>query len=943
MRLNGTEIAAIALCIPQVAYAQDVNSTDRTNEPAGPIVAADAADQADEDTGEIVVTGSRAALNGFSAPSPTLVVGRETIDQQSAATIAQVLYQEPAFRATKSPGGNAINFSSPGQATADLRGLGPQRTLVLVNGSRVVPAAASVNASTPVTTDLNLIPTLMIDRVETVTGGASAQYGSDAISGVVNILLRRKMEGIELTGQLGISEQGDNFNWRIGAVGGFAFGGGRGNVVASAEYNDSKGLGDIYSRDWGRDEYMIVSNSAFATNGLPANILASNVHNNVGAGGVILGPASFPLRGFTFNADKTLRPFDAGTLNNGTYQIGGEGRSSTVGVSLLPPVRRFTSYARVQYEVSDALTAFLEGGYAESRGTLSGAIARFNSANIQAANPFVPQAVRNALPAGVTTFQLAKTFYDLGNAQFMAENKTPHIMAGVEGQLGADWSYDAHYSWGENRFRNDVSNNLIQSRLNFALDAVRDPATNAIVCRATLPGASFNAAATGCQPLDPFGPTSASPEAAAYVNGSGWSTSLYTQDTAAINVRGEPFSTWAGPVALAFGGEYRKETQVVRADPISGAGGFALVANVGPFAGEFDVAEGYVETIVPLARDASFAHALDINGAIRYADYSTVGGQTSWKVGGVYEPFEGFRLRATRSRDIRAPAIWERSGPGSIIVNLITVRGVSARIPQNVTVGNPNLLPERGDTFTAGLVIEPPSIPRFRASLDYFDIRLSDAITSLTAASIGTLCTLGEQQFCNYITFNPAGTTPISVASPQVNLAQLQTQGLDGVVNYSLPIGGDATVSAAVSGSYVFHSYVNTGAVGSTRIDRAGENGQANPGAVPRFRANASLTYRNDVFSLTGQANYISSGNIDNSYNTAPALTINDNSVPAVVYFNAYGSISVAPEMELTFAIHNLLDKDPPPVPYPIFITPVNGVYYDKVGRAFQIGANLKF
>jgi outer membrane receptor protein involved in Fe transport len=952
VRLRTALAAATALTI--LASAGPVRAQDTTQQAADPAAATGNSDRrapasapvVDPADGLIVVTGSRAALNGFSAPSPTVVVSREIIAQQSAATIAEVLYQDPAYRATKAPSSNGINFSNPGQATADLRALGPQRTLVLVNGSRVVPSASSVNAGVPVTTDLNLIPTLMIDRVETVTGGASAQYGSDAVSGVVNILLRRKVQGVELTGQAGISERGDNFNWRIGGIGGLAFGEERGHVVVSAEYNKNKGVGDIYTRDWGRQEYMIVSNAAFATNGMPANIVAPNVHNNIGAAGVILSGVP-GLTNFTFNADKTTRPFNSGTLNNGTFQIGGEGQTATVGIDLVPPVRRLTTYGRAQYELSDAAIVILEGGYAESHGTLNGAIARFNSATIRRDNAFLPAAVRNLLPAN-GTFQLSKTFYNFGNAHFVAVNKSPHVTFGLEGKFGGNWSYDAHYSWGENKFRNDVTNNLITARQNFALDAVdqgllqNGTANGNIVCRATLPGATFNAAAAGCAPLDPFGPTSGSAAAQAYVNGSGTSTSVYKQNSAAFNVRGEPFSTWAGPVAFAFGGEYRKESQVVKADSISGTGGFALVANVGPFAGKFDVTEGYVETIIPLAKDVGFAKSLDINGAIRYADYSTVGGQTSWKVGAVYEPIDGIRLRTTRSRDIRAPAIWELNGPGSNIVIPITVRGVFARIPQNTTVGNPNLKPERGDTFTVGAVVEPPSLRGFRASLDYFNIKLSDVITSLAGSTIGNLCTLGEQQFCNYITF--AGTTPVALAAPQLNLAKQQTKGLDGVLSYTLPLGtGSSSLNLSLSGTYVFHSYLNSGSAGSTRIDRAGENGQGNSNAVPTFRGNGSLTYRSDLFSLTGQLQYLSKGKIDNTYNTTPALSINDNHVPAVVYVNAYSTVHVTNKIEITFSIRNLFDKDPPPAPYTVYLTPVNGIYYDKIGRSFQGGVNLKF
>ncbi|WP_162806683.1 TonB-dependent receptor domain-containing protein [Sphingosinicella terrae] len=937
-----TFVGGVAVATPAAAQTTEDPQDETTNLPEADVGPAPAPAQAEAPTAQadIVVTGSRAAVNGFSAPSPTLVVGSELVDQQSAATIAQVLYQVPAFRATRSPSANAINFSSPGQAMADLRGLGPQRTLVLVNGSRVVPSAASVNASAPVTTDLNVIPTLMVNRVEIVTGGASAQYGSDAVSGVVNILLHRRMEGLRLTAQAGIAEAGDNFNYRLGAIGGFDFADGRGHFVASVEYNDSKGVDDIYARDWGREEWMIVSNSAFATNGLPANIVAPNVHNNVGAGGVILGPVGFALRGFTFNDDGSVRRFDSGSLNNGTYQIGGEGRTSTVGISLVPPVRRFTSYARLEYEFSEALTASVEGGYAETRGILSGGIARFNSQVISRDNAYLPAAVRAAMDAqGLTSFTLAKTFYDMGNARFEASNDTPHLMVAVEGDLGGSWHYDAHYSWGENRFRNDITNNLLGANIAFAVDAVVDPATGRIVCRAALAG---NPAAAGCVPINPFGPNATTPEAQAYVNGSGWSTSLYTQDAAAVNVRGEPFSTWAGPVSIAFGGEHRRETQRVEADPVSGNRGFALVGNVGTFRGAFDVTEGYVEAIVPLARDLPFARALDLNGAIRYADYSTVGGQTNWKVGAVYEPVDGLRLRVTRSRDIRAPAIYELFGPGSVLVNLITVNGISARVPQNVTVGNPDLDPEKGDTFTAGMVIEPRGIPNLRASIDYYEIDLDSAITSISAGTIGSLCTLGQTQFCDYITFNGAGV-PVSVTAPQQNIGSLRTNGIDAVLNYRLPLGGGASLSAALSGTYVFHSYVNSGAPGSVDIDRSGENGQANAGAVPRFRGNASLTYADTLFSLTGQVVFVSSGTIDNSYNTAPALTITDNDVPAIAYVNLYSTINITPDAELSFTVNNLFDTDPPVVPYPVFITPTNGVYYDKIGRAFQVGVNLRF
>jgi len=541
----------------------------------------------------------------------------------------------------------------------------------------------------------------------------------------------------------------------------------------------------------------------------------------------------------------------------------------------------------------------------------------------------------------INTFTLSKVFYDQGNAFYEIRNRTPHGLIGAEGSLGGTWQYDFHYSYGENQFHGDVSNNLLAAQLAFALDSVVNPANSQIVCRATLPGASFNAAAAGCVPLNPFGPDSSTPEAQAYVNGRGWSESLYKQHSAGLNFRAQPFSTWAAPVSIAFGAEYRHESQVVTADPIAANGRFAGNGNVGTFAGSFEVIEGYFEAIVPLARDTAFARSLDINGAIRYADYSSIGGQTNWKVGAVYEPVDGLRFRVTRSRDIRAPAIFELESPGANTATNVAVNGVTARIPVNATLGNPDLKAERGDTFTAGMVIEPVSIPRLRVSLDYYDINLKDGITSLQGATIGNLCTLGQQQFCDFITFN--GTTPVSVVAPVQNIGLLRNKGIDGVLSYSVPVGsGDQTLNIMLSANYVLNALINSGVPGTPPIERAGENGQTNVGSMPRFRGTASLTYRQPEFSITAQGQFISAGTIDNTYNTTPATTININDVPAIGYLNLYSTINIAPRIKFTLAINNVLNQDPPIVPSLNFSTPTNGAYYDKVGRSFQVGVNLQ-
>lgn len=925
---------------------------------------------------EIVVTGSRTAAAGFNAPSAVSVVGSEDIRRQAPTTIAEVLAQEPSFKASRSAGGNGNNFSSPGQATADLRGLGGQRTLVLIDGSRIVPQAPAVNTGVPVTTDLNVIPTNMIERVEVVTGGASAQYGSDAVAGVVNLILRKKFEGLELNAQSGISQEGDNFRYKIGAVGGVSFADGRGNLVVSGEMTQSSEINDVYSRKWGARAGMAISNPNLNTTnpnlpgfGLPALIASDNVFNSNSIGGQIT-TTGFRYTNYTFEDNGTIRPLNVGAFQNGGFQLGGEGFSRTKGSSLTPGVKRYVAYARFSYEFSPALTLIAEGGYSKTDAFFSGGAPNTtgNGFTIQRDNAYLPQVVRDAMFAdtsvlgGRTSITVARTFTeDLGNINFNVTNKTPHGTIGVEGDLGGSWHYDAHYSYGQNEFRSDFTNNFTSlsgaNPYSFAVDAVFNGAGQ-IVCRATRDG-STNPLAAGCVPLNIFGPTAglrSQPGAIDYVNRSGFNAVMYKQHSAAFNLRGNLFSTWAGPIAVAAGGEYRKESQDLTADALATASRF-VIGNAAPFSGKFDVKEGYFEALVPLARDVPFLKSLDVNGAIRYADYSTAGGQTTWKVGGVWEPVDGLRFRVTRSRDIRAPALYELFSKGSQTLTSLTVDMdgpgplplFSGLIPQNRTIGNPALRPEKANTLTLGVVAQPRGIPGLRASVDYYNIDLRDAIDSLSAATIGSLCTGGDQTFCNIITTNSVGV-PISLSTGFRNLGSFKSSGIDMAVSYRMGLGSETSLTTRFSGTYALHVYVNPGTPGAASVDRSGENGQANLGAIPRFRGNVTETLESGPFSLSAQLLFISAGTNDNLYTTERGsnglwgpLSINDNSVPAFAYINLFSSFKVNDQFEFGINIDNLLNKDPAFVPYQTQGQATSGAYYDKIGRTFEVTARVKF
>ena len=916
-----------------------------------------------EELTEIVVTGTRAARDGYQAPSPTNVISAAVIDNQAATGLGEILEQTGMVKGTRNPNSNAVNTASPGQWTADLRGLGGQRTLVLVDSSRIVPFAPASNLSVPTTTDLNLIPTLMVERVETVTGGASAQYGSDAVSGVVNILLRRKFEGVRVRAQTGISEEGDAEEKRVGVLAGLNSSDGRAHLVFSADWVDNDGVGDIYSRDWGRRETMIVS-----TPGNPSLTWGDGVHTALGVGGIInqgrnaanTANVAFSLTGQTFNPDNTIRPFQYGyPLSPGTTastMIGGEGESITKGVSLVPGVERYSGYARFGYDFSDNLYGYASLGYSQSTGYLTAAQPRLTPTQlfIRAGNPFLPAAVSTAMTAqGVGGFRMTRQGNDLGNNSYEVENKSPRFTAGLEGSFANGWDWDAHASFGRNDYIYDSKNNPIVANLAFAVDAVRDSNGN-IVCAATIPGhPRFDAAAAGCVPLNLFGEGNASADAIAYMQGDPHAKVVYDQKTFGANLSGKLFATWAGEIAVATGVEYRDEKEDVTADPIATAGGY-FTGNNSPYSGSFDVSEGYVEAIVPLARESTLAKLIDLNLAYRYADYSTVGGMDAWKAGLVWEPFDSLRFRVSRSRDIRAPAINELYSPGAAVTNNITMINIndvgSANpavrnyvIPQRTAGGDVNVEAEEGDTKTIGFVFSPVEgvLHGFNFSMDYYDIQLDKAITNLNGANIANLCISGVRSFCNLFTFNAAGD-PTALNAGSINLGSFQQKGYDLQLDYSHPIG-DGTWSISYTGTFVTDSIVDTGLPGAAPVDRAGEHGAANFAAVPDLRGNLSTTYKTPTWSATVQGVHVSSGRLDNLYNTPGNPTISKNDIPSYVLFNVYGSYNLGDHIRLFGTIRNALNRDPVLTPYTVLNAPVYGAYYDKVGRQYSLGLDVTF
>jgi iron complex outermembrane receptor protein len=956
---NGCSGLAVAACLtvlatpataqvqqesPAEAEAPEVQTpTTEGRPPQGQVPGEVEATTGDEEAA-IVVTGSRLAT-GFVAPTPVTAIAEEAIERRAAATLGEVLDQIPSFRTSDSPSTWGVTSRGGAQINPDLRGLGASRTLVLVDGRRHVPTESSGSV------DIKLIPTLLVEQVEVVTGGASAAYGSDAVSGVVNFILKDRIEGIHGTVQFGISEQGDGQEYRGSLASGFTFGGDRGRFVAGFDYLKIEGVGTQITRDWGRKEVGLITNPNFATNGLPNFIIAEDVRSAITTpGGLIV---SGPLRGIAFGPNGTTYQYNFGQVF-GSTMIGGSGQYDNENVLALlgTPLESLNGMAKLEYDISDAIEVFGEVsfGFSEVLGATQENRDRGNLV-IRRDNAFLPESVRAAMVTNnLQTITIGRVSNDVGKIQLDRDGELLRGVIGAKGKLGGDWTWDAYYQHGEYDFSLEMGpNNRRQDEFRLAVDAVRN-GNGQIVCRSTLTNPS-----NGCIPVNVFG--NGSLVVNDYVFGSALFNLNTKQDAFAANVQGTPFSTWAGPVAFAAGAEYRKDRVVGTSDDVSqrvnpnGSIGGWILGNQLPFSGTVKVWEAYAEGLVPLLADVPFGNELNVSGAVRRTHYSTSGTVYTWKVGGTYKPHEDVRFRVTRSRDIRAPNIaelYERGGSSNTNV-FDPVLGQSIQI-RELNQGNPELKPEIANTLTAGVVFQPSFIPRLAMSVDYYDIQLKDAIDTIGAPSLAQGCFAGNQLYCESITFNADGTIAF-ITNSRLNLASVDTSGFDLELSYGFRpewLGGDIRLRALAT-RVTELKYTNP----NGEQNRLGQVSDVNRTyGVPKWAGNFSVDYDAERWNLGLQARLIGPGKFSTIYTegAGAALTVNDNKVPAYVYLTLTSSyefeLANGRSVQLFGVVNNLTDTDPPFLPSGAAggarESSTNPVFYNVIGRYFRIGARFK-
>ena len=928
---------ALMTAAAQAAAAGAAQPSSQESGPPHGTVASTAPDSQGKSNAEIVVTGTR-LRSGLTTPTPVTVSSAEQLRASNPGLLGQAVAELPEFRASTSA---ASATQSPqrenGASFLNLRGLGAQRTLVLLDGRRFVSSSSS---GIP---DVNLFPQDLVQRVDIVTGGASAAYGSDAVAGVVNFVPDKTFTGIRLTTEGGVSQYHDDGLKSAALTAGKSFADGEGHFIASAEYFRQDGIQSDSGRRIVDARYGLASSGVAS----PSQIIAAPLNFQITYGGLV---TNGPLANMRFLPGGELAPYSFGTNQSPGLQVGGDGASAPF--DPIAAIERYTAFSRVQYRMNN-LTFYAEGSYAQSTTQYNliypqqGLTA--TSFTIYNGNAFLPADAAAELGA-TPSFTLKRLSRDFGSVHVATRSRTYRAIGGLDWDIGSGWKASAYYMHGQNDYRNTISNDVIRRNLYAAADAVINPATGQIACRSALAGLD-----PGCVPIDLFGEGAPSSAALNYVLGKSVGNLRLKEDVASAIINGSPFSLPAGPFDIAAGTEYRREagaqtddaitTSVVNATGVrgvpasltNGVPGAFEYNNAQPFAGHYDIKEGFLEVNAPILKDMTLARSLSLNGAIRVIDYSTAGTVFTWKAGASYEPFADLRFRVTRSRDIRAANLAERFTGLQAAPSLVTYHGVSTPV-LGLRSGNPNLKPEKADTLTVGAVYRPSFLPGVGISVDYYNIDLKDAIQQLTNQQTADFCANGSTAACSEISVDPSGQ--LNIATPTLNLASIKNRGVDFEFDYSGHIGTTAVGIRGLAG-YLAKQLTRV-AGGGAPIDRAGDVGVS---GLPHWTGSVQLTASKGHFSGFVQERIVGGGKIDNTLTPAQLA---DNHVGAVFYTDVTikqrFSTGTQHSLDLFVTVNNLFARNPPIAPTSPFgvYRSTNPSVYDIVGRFITVGAKVE-
>jgi iron complex outermembrane receptor protein len=788
----------------------------------------------------IIVTGSRVISDVANAPTPVTVISAAQLRATTPTNLPDGLNKLPIFQGSQiigRPGDGQQNFSSN---TLNLRNFGVQRTLVLLDGHRATPSNSDGSV------DVDTLPQMLVSRVDIVTGGASAVYGSDAVTGVVNFVLDKKFSGLKADFNSGISTYGDAASINLGVAGGTDLFGGRGHIETALEYRRRDPVNQS-ARPYGPPaNFGALVGTGTAAN--PFNTIANGRRPNSSFGGLVQGcvPACPGANQQQFVATGVLGPFNPGipgatdangnpTAGTSNLNSGGDGAYSPFG-QVFNGYRQATIFSRFSYDLADNVTFYLQG-----QGSEAYSFGWYFPQKIQPGagqadlfyknNPFLPAAVQAQLGNNGTnplqlataspavqpsnTFQLGEFLVGNGQTETNATgsvNRVLSVQAGLDGTVMAGrFGWNLFYTHGENRLAVDLINNQNLQNMYAAEDAVLTPA-GTVACYAATQAATA-ARYANCVPINPFGPTAVTQNAFNYV----FQTTNFHQtnvlDDFGGSIAGKIADDWAGPITAALSGEMRSNSYDISTNVPSSTfvdcTGLRLCnaslpsysqAVLQPVHASQDVWELALEGDVPVIKDVPLVQAFNLNLAGRYTHYSVSGPAQTWKIGFNWNVVDTLRLRGTTSIDIRAPTLDDLFRPATILQNVFTDLHVD--LPDGThyagttafsSQGNTGLMPEVARTYTVGAVWTPDFIPGLSMSLDYYRIHMSNAIGQIApSTTIQTICEQsgGASIYCaNYQRPGPFADRTIAnfatkLLTFNLNTASTRTEGWDFESNY---------------------------------------------------------------------------------------------------------------------------------------------------------------
>tara|TARA_R110000782_G_scaffold182437_6_gene272732 strand:+ start:75312 stop:78185 length:2874 start_codon:yes stop_codon:yes gene_type:complete len=940
-------ILATALLSPSIAYAQD--------EPQG-------AQEAGGSENVIIVTGTRIARPDMESASPVSVVTSEQIKLAGSAGVEEFLRDIPQAVAAI---GSSTNNGNEGAATVDLRNLGEERTLVLVDGKRFVPYDAAGIV------DLNMIPSALVERVEVVTGGASAVYGSDAIAGVVNFIMKKDFQGIEADAQYGLTDRGDGRTTQLSLTAGTNFADGRGNITLNGTYSKQQA---VYQGDRKFSEEALAA-ADFSPGGSFTNA----------PGFLDLGPDGYQ---FTSSGDLTdlgVNPDAFAPFNFNPFNL------------LQTPHKKYTATVLANYELSDTIEFYGRGSYAKSKVTtiIAPTGTFFFPFDINYMdNPFLSDQARNIISTydddsdGIVSAAIGRRLTELGTRDSIYENEAWQIVGGFKGDLSPTLHWEVFAQYAKTKRSQDFVNDVAYDRLFQAVQATGTSANPVCVDPSD-----------GCVPANIFGPGNLSEAAADYIRLDLHEDNRTTQFVTGGFLSGDlPFTVpMAGkPGAFVVGVEYRKETSKARPDANLAAGNSIGFGSSTPIDAQYDVKEAYGEIKLPLVTDSPFVQELSLEGGVRYADYKnkvkTLGVSNSytnwsWKLGGDWKPIDDIRFRVMYQRAVRAPNIEEIGQPltpstgdadfdpcagtnpvgnaaltqlcidtGVPAGNIGSVGGPISGQINNFVGGNAALLPEKSSTWTIGAVLQPTALRGFTATIDYFDIKVEDAILQIPEQSVLDICYDIEQDasgdFCSLISRSPTGRlngdTTVGVDVRRRNIGMLRARGIDFAVQYRFDMGNAGNLRLAANVTRQLKSDLQF--ADQLEVNHcAGLVGTICLSPDPKWRWVQTTTWNKG--GLTLQLRWQHLGKLTNDSVAFGDALPSDFVVPSIKsydYFDLSGNLEVTKQFSLRGGISNLFDKKPPVVGNDYGGTTENSgntypATYDPLGRSFFVGATVRF